>query len=286
MSDPSVRQLTTEHEKTLKLAPDMLCISGKQNGLSLLDKTGLQIQSGLPIQIVSKKGISFQAKNITVNCGTEFSAHKTNAMSVFHADGTNLSEFADNILYTGKAATYPKLPQMAVPSPPPFDWGGLGMKVLAGLAVVALVAGLAAYGASIVATGGASALAAPAVGEAAAFAVGGITAMVGAGYVANQASKDIANRKVSGLDAYVKQGLIGSGAGVVEGSVWAVCAPAGLAAVAGTAFIGGFLGDTTGQLLGTGKANPNQAMKDAAFQALIAGGAYGLGLLCSAVYKC
>ncbi len=108
-----------------------------------------------------------------------------------------------------------------------FDWGGLLGNVAIGLGFVTVVAGLAAYGASLFFTGGATAVFAP-------YVVGGLSGIAGAWLVGSQVEKDYARGEVSSWTAYACSGLVGSVSGAVAGYTFCMSSAAAPVLLYGT----------------------------------------------------
>lgn len=200
--------------------------------LELVDEEKIKLQSHNRLSMYSCGNIKLNAPYITVNTPTELHASYTfladmedkmrvsgsrnpatgggNVDTVFTMgqEFNLLSE--QGVLCGTEHIHYEDCKDDLTEAKSKFSVGKLWGSILAGLVVVAAVALVAAYAASVVFTGGAMAAAAP-------FIVGGIASIVGVAAVYAKAKSDIDNQENSSVWDYVGAGLLGATAGAVAG---------------------------------------------------------------------
>ena len=207
--------------------------SGKQMVLELVDDGSISLQSNNCLSMYSSGNINLNAPYITVKTPTELHATCTSLsdmkekkkVSNFRNPATGggnvdkiftmgqefnlLSEQGvlcgtEHIQYEDCADALTEIPLSK------FSLGKLVGNVLAGLVIVAAVAAVTAYTASVVFSGGAMALAEP-------FIVGGIAAIIGTATVLAKASSDYNNQTNSSVLDYIGAAFLGTTAGAVAG---------------------------------------------------------------------
>lgn len=231
------RILETKYGKKMQLYPGLLSLNAepmptKKLALELIDEEGIQLQSHNALTMHSRETILFVAPNITVKTPTELHTSRTFLGNMEKSSGSrNPATGGDNVdtvftmgqefnllseqgvLWGTEHIQYADfnddIKELAIPKSK-FSIGKLVGSVIAGLVVVAAVAAIAAYAASVVFTGGAMAAAAP-------FIVGGIAAMVGTAAVMAKAVSDYDNQTNSSLWEYLGAAALGTTAGAVAG---------------------------------------------------------------------
>ncbi|WP_338555023.1 contractile injection system protein, VgrG/Pvc8 family [Paenibacillus sp. KS-LC4] len=222
-ADPNNRYFGTEHGSEMKLSPTGVEFTGGSKEplfLKLDDAVGIILSSPRKLTLTAKEEISlFTPKRVVIGAQALLVAKKTSAPSGITLEG-EYNLMGAQIRTEGKDRTsyapYDDAPVEGEPPPPPpppekppFSWKKLGMNVLAGLAVVAVVAVAAAF---TVATLGAGAVVVGAVLAGAAIA--------GTAAVVSQAVSDIARGEVSDMGTYVSTAFRESIIGAVSGAVF------------------------------------------------------------------
>ncbi|MBP2021900.1 hypothetical protein J2Z44_001696 [Clostridium punense] len=257
--NPNNRYLGTEHGSELEITPSAINIdSGSKKPLKITidDNTGITITSHKKLTLNASQNIAFYTpKKVVINAKTQILAKKKDALSGFSIDnefhflGTDVSEEGrDRETYNKYTDDEPLQGQ-----PPKaknegkkkkgFDWGKLAKNVVAGIAVVAVVALSAAFvistcgaGAAAIA-GGVAAIATAADGIATAAAIGAAT--MGAMGIYNKAKSDIERGEVSDgeefADSVFKDAFIGAVCGALFEPLIAVVAGGGLVGLPSTA---------------------------------------------------
>ncbi|WP_052736721.1 contractile injection system protein, VgrG/Pvc8 family [Paenibacillus algorifonticola] len=227
-ADPNNRYFGTEHGSEMKLSPTGVEFTGGSKEplfLKLDDAVGIILSSPRKLTLTAKEEISlFTPKRVVIGAQALLVAKKTSAPSGITLEGEyNLmgaqirTEGKDRTSY----ASYDDAPVEGEPPPPPpppekppFSWGKLARNVLAGLAVVAVVAVAAAF---TVATLGAGAVVVGAVLAGAAIA--------GTAAVVSQAVSDIARGEVSDMGTYVSTAFRETVIGAISGAVFGPFGP-------------------------------------------------------------
>ncbi|WP_338555026.1 contractile injection system protein, VgrG/Pvc8 family [Paenibacillus sp. KS-LC4] len=222
-ADPNNRYFGTEHGSEMKLSPTGVEFTGGSKEplfLKLDDAVGIILSSPRKLTLTAKEEISlFTPKRVVIGAQALLVAKKTSVPSGITLEG-EYNLMGAQIRTEGKDRTsyapYDDAPVEGEPPPPPpppekppFNWKKLGMNVLAGLAVVAVVAVAAAF---TVATLGAGAVVVGAVLAGAAIA--------GTAAVVSQAVSDIARGEVSDMGTYVSTAFRESIIGAVSGAVF------------------------------------------------------------------
>ncbi|OAB45511.1 HNH endonuclease [Paenibacillus glacialis] len=269
--DPNIRYFGTEHGSEAKLSPTGIdIVSGSKeplkltleddNGITLTSHKKLLLQADSEIIIQSEKRVVIQAESQIMIVKTG----QTSGIAIeneYHILGNQvIADGSDKTSYP----IYDDAPQIGTPPPepkPPFSWGKLVGRVLAGIAVVAAVVIVAVV---VVATLGAGAAVIGAVAAGAAIA--------GTAAVVSQAASDIARGEVSGYGAYGWAALRESTIGAISGAIFG---PFGAGAVIGGkmtfgAVVNGFESVIRQTMEGEG-FSLETLMNDAAIGALTAG---------------
>lgn len=263
MSDPAKRSFVTEHGKEMNLYPEeMSLLGGSEGTVHLSDENGITISSQKPIFILGMS-IRFEAPTfrITVpnsellmakyqyeNQTPDSCYQMTNLFNVLAMNHTHMEGW--------NRVAYPAFQDAPVEGD---FWGSLIGNVLAGLAVVGMVAlTLATFGA-----------AAPVV-------IGAIA--VGSMAVIGKGVSDYMSGSVSSTEAYMSAGFWGAVAGAVSGGVGSMiegAIPEGWALLAKMGVVGG------SGVLETWIENTIQGQETTLFDAglafVMSAGFYGLG---------
>ena len=220
MSDPSKRSFVTEHGKEMNLYPEELSFIGGANGtVKLKDETGITLSTDKKITIVAQGTVSIFGKTAVAAAPMgELILSKGNILN--NAIETSMSQSGQydflSVSHTlAEGWLHQEFDAIAdAPKEGRFDWGGLFCNILAGLAVVAVVAvactgiGILAVGAGVMAASTASAIVTGAV-------VGGVVS------VGVCAAGDILSGEVSSMSDYIFAAASGAITGAIFGGVGA-----------------------------------------------------------------
>ena len=220
MSDPSKRSFVTEHGKEMNLYPQEMSLLGGANGMvKLEDETGISISTDKKITVVALGPVSISgkvavatalmgevvmAKGSIVNRSVETSVVQSGKYDLRSVSKTCIK----GKKYKEFEACNDELKEAS------FDWGSLIRNVLAGLAVVAVVAvactgiGILAVGAGVMVASTASVMVTGAV-------IGGVVS-VGACAIG-----DILSGEVSSMSDYIFTATSGAITGAIFGVVGA-----------------------------------------------------------------
>lgn len=271
MSDPAKRSFVTEHGKEMNLYPEeMSLLGGSEGTVHLSDENGITISSQKPIFILGMS-IRFEAPTfrITVpnsellmakyqyeNQTPDSCYQMTNLFNVLAMNHTHMEGW--------NRVAYPAFQDAPVEGD---FWGSLIGNVLAGLAVVGMVAlTLATFGA-----------AAPVV-------IGAIA--VGSMAVIGKGVSDIMSGSVSSTEAYMSAGFWGAVAGAVSGGVGSLiegAIPEGAALLTKMGIVG-FSGMVETVIENTIQGQ-DTSLPELAFAFVLSAGLFGLGDNLSRAFK-
>lgn len=271
MSDPAKRSFVTEHGKEMNLYPEeMSLLGGSEGTVHLSDENGITIGSKKPIFILGMS-IRFEAPTfrITVpnsellmakyqyenqtpdSCYQMSNLFNILAMNHTHMEGWN-------------RVAYPAFQDAPVKGD---FWGSLIGNVLAGLAVVGMVAlTLATFGA-----------AAPVI-------IGAVA--VGAMAVIGQGVSDYMSGSVSSTEAYMSAGFWGAVAGAVSGGVGAMiegAIPAGATLLTKMGIVG--ISGIVETVIENTIQGQDTSLSELAFAFVLSAGLFGLGDNLSRAFK-
>ena len=270
--DPNNRYLGTEHGSELELTPSAMNLTGAGPSplkVTLEDATGIRITSPSRLTLDAMQEISiYTPKKVNIKAESMLVVKKRDAASgvtvegEYHVLGSTVEANGSD---RESFAPYDDEPKEGEPPPPPppkkFSWGKLLGNVVAGLAVVAVVAVAAAF---TVATLGAGGVVVGAV------LAGGLVA--GAIGVGAKAISDIARGEVSSMGSYMLAGAREAFIGALTGAVFGPLGVAGtFAARMAMEGVQGAFGSVVSQLLTDGKVNWKTVMVEAGISAAFGG---------------
>ena len=217
MSDPSRRSFVTEHGKEMNLYPqEMSFLGGASGTVKLEDETGITISTDKKIQIVAQQTVQVNGQTVAVSAPTgELVLAKGNTFSgkvesnMIQSNRYDLLSSSTTHIEGWVCLSYSNFEDAPIEST--FNIWDVAENVLAGLAMVAVVAGGIALAAAL--TVGSAGAAAPLI-------YGAIA--LGVSNVLGQAFSDISNQTVSDTSVYRLVGLRGAMVGAISGGLGAM----------------------------------------------------------------
>ncbi|MCB2357376.1 AHH domain-containing protein, partial [Clostridium estertheticum] len=234
IADTTKRYFGTEHGSEIEMVPGALNIKGGSKeplSISFDDAVGVTIKSHKKLSLNAAGGITMKTpQSIKLKAQSQILVAKSGTKSGFSME-TDLHFLSNNVIKNGSdreafaafddeptigKKPEPKPIKKAVVAKPPekekkgFNWGKLAGNVLAGLAVVEVVA-IAAVAIAVTLGAATAVVAAIAIGA----------AVAGTAAVASQAISDVQSGEVSDITAYMKAGgreaLVGALSGAIFG---------------------------------------------------------------------